>query len=89
MVIYFSMHVKMHVTEKTNLLKSHGSQIWPCLFMFRPNTLKQLNSVTGVDGRQVTLWTAVREVRVQIATLARIFVFVFFCFAVVAFIYFV
>jgi len=45
-----------------------GSQIWLCLFMFQPITLKQLNSLTLIDkfsclgARAVTLQTSEREV---------------------------
>jgi len=49
------------------LLKKFGPQIRLCLFMFRPITLKQLNSSTSSDmfsllgGRVVTFQTVVRE----------------------------
>jgi len=41
----FSMHVKM-LQKKMNLLKMCGPQNRFSLFMFRPITLKQLNSLT-------------------------------------------
>jgi len=58
--------------RKLNLLKKCGPQIRLCLFMFRPISLKQLNSWTTVDtfswlgGPEVTYPTAVQEVPVSI-----------------------
>jgi len=53
---------------KMALLKEGGPQIRLCLFMIRPITLKQLNSLTSIDtfcwlgGIKVTLQTAEQEV---------------------------
>jgi len=64
--IQLSMQVKV-LQEKTSLNNS-GQQIWLWLFMFRPITLKQLNSLTSTDkfsclgGLEVTHLTAVRQV---------------------------
>jgi len=65
-----------------------GPQIRLCLFTFRPNASKQLNSLTSIvlvrwrGSAEVThpLW--VREVRVQITAPASVFMFDF-CFVVV------
>jgi len=35
--------------QKTTFLQTCGSEIWLCLFMFRPILLKQLNSWTTID----------------------------------------
>ena len=69
------------------MLKKCGQQIWNCLFMFSPITLKQLNSTASIDtlnclsGREVTPQT--EEQGVQFPAMARIFSFcccyVFFC----------
>ena len=37
-----------NITEKMNLLKMSGPQIWLCLFTFRPIALKQLNGLTAI-----------------------------------------
>jgi len=36
------------MTEKMNLLEMSGPQIRPCLFTFRPNAPKQLNSLLTI-----------------------------------------
>jgi len=38
-----------NITEKMNLLKMCGPQIWLCLFTFRPIASKQLKSLTTID----------------------------------------
>jgi len=54
--------------HKNDFLKKCGPQIWHCLFMFWPITLKQLNSLTSIDtftclfGCKVTHPTAVHQV---------------------------
>jgi len=71
------------------LLKTCGPQIWLCLFMFRPITLKQLNRLTAIDtssclsGRDVTLQTAVQEVPGSMSGSDKGLFLCFFCFVVV------
>ena len=43
------IHACKNITEKNNLLKMSGPQIWLCLFTFRPIASKQLNSLTAID----------------------------------------
>jgi len=56
------MHVKL--LQKKDFVEN----VWPWLFMFRPTTLKRLNSLTTIDtfsclgGPEVTHHSAVREV---------------------------
>jgi len=40
------IHACKNITEKMNLLKMSGPQIWLCLFTFRPIASKHLNSMT-------------------------------------------
>ena len=43
------IHACKYMTEKMNLLKISGPQIWLCLFTFRPIASKQLNSLLAID----------------------------------------
>jgi len=62
-----TMHASI-LQKKTTLSKMCGPQIWLCLFVFQPITLKQLNSSTSIDtssclgGLEVTHRAAVWEV---------------------------
>jgi len=68
--------------------EKYGPQIWLCLFMFRPITLKQLNSLTSIDifslpdGREVIPHTAARDVPGSVLGSGNGFLCLIFCFVV-------
>jgi len=52
------MYVK--ILQKITLLKTCGTQSRLCLFMFPPNTLKQLNSLSTLDTKRAPFMVIIK-----------------------------